>query len=63
MIFDRWGELIYQDDQGTGWDGTIAGSPVQDGVYAWRITYRFFTDKLGSIGTENEQMGHVTLVR
>ncbi|MCB0791530.1 MAG: gliding motility-associated C-terminal domain-containing protein [Flavobacteriales bacterium] len=64
MIFDRWGELIYSGSDGdAAWDGTRGGSAVQDGVYIWKIKYRFFEDHLGTMGPEQEQVGHVTLMR
>ena len=38
MIYDRWGEVIWESfDYSIAWDGTygIGGQPVQDGVYSW----------------------------
>src|SRR6201993_709947 len=44
MIFDRWGELIFQsDDLEKGWDGTFkgkGGDVVQEGVYVWKVQLR-----------------------
>ncbi|HEX7415289.1 MAG TPA: PKD domain-containing protein [Bacteroidia bacterium] len=44
MIFDRWGELIFQSDNlEKGWDGTFkgkGGDVVQEGVYVWKIQLR-----------------------
>jgi gliding motility-associated-like protein len=44
MIFDRWGELIFQsDDLEKGWDGTFkgkGGEVVQEGVYVWKVLLR-----------------------
>jgi len=44
MIFDRWGELIFQsDDMEKGWDGTFkgkGGGKVQEGVYVWKVQLR-----------------------
>ena len=63
-IFDRWGELVFRGRNGDAfWDGTYGGSPAQDGVYVWVLTYRYIVDVEGSIGEEQEIMGHVTLVR
>jgi gliding motility-associated-like protein len=51
-VFDRWGTKMYsyenkhyenngsQDMQTLGWDGTYKGEYVQNGVYAYRFTYR-----------------------
>ncbi|MCB9168931.1 MAG: gliding motility-associated C-terminal domain-containing protein [Flavobacteriales bacterium] len=64
MIFDRWGELIYSGADGdAAWDGTRGGTNVQDGVYVWKVKYRFFEDYRGTMGPEQEQVGHVTLLR
>ncbi len=44
MIFDRWGEVIFQsDDMEHGWDGTFkgkGGQVVQEGVYVWKVQLR-----------------------
>ncbi len=44
MIFDRWGELIFQSDNlEKGWDGTFKGKGgeiVQEGVYVWKVQLR-----------------------
>ncbi|MCF8227582.1 MAG: gliding motility-associated C-terminal domain-containing protein [Bacteroidales bacterium] len=40
MIFNRWGQLIFEtDDLNKGWDGTYNGDPVNEGVYTYRIDY------------------------
>ena len=41
-IYNRWGELIYQTDEGKGWDGTYAGEPVMTDVYAVRYKVKDF---------------------
>ena len=43
-IFDRWGEIIFQDDNGI-WNGKINGNFVQDGVYSYSILVNDFKDK------------------
>lgn len=58
MIFDRWGELIFQsDDISKGWDGTYKGNLVQQGVYVWKVNYRNKT-----FGAQF-RIGHVSVVR
>jgi gliding motility-associated-like protein len=59
MIFDRWGEMIYQSNhESTPWDGTKNGSPVKSDLYVWKI---ITTDRYS--GTKKEFIGHVTLLR
>jgi gliding motility-associated-like protein len=47
MIFNRWGELIFETyDMKIGWDGTYNGRVVQSGTYTWIIECRdAYTDK------------------
>ena len=58
MIFNRWGELIFETDQiGEGWDGTYRGHVCQDGVYTWKLkVMNSVTDR------KEEHVGHVTLL-
>lgn len=63
-VFDRWGNLMFESDNPTmGWDGTFGGEIVRDDMYVWRLTYKFFEDKNGTIGMEQEQMGHIQVLR
>lgn len=58
LIFDRWGELIFEsDDIKKGWDGTVNGTPAQVGTYVWKIHY---TDTQGNAF---DKIGHVNLIR
>jgi gliding motility-associated-like protein len=64
-IFDRWGELIHT---GTGanayWDAKVNGTPVQDGVYVWKVKYRFYENAEQTVQSpEYEEVGHVTVLR
>jgi gliding motility-associated-like protein len=39
-IFDRWGEIIFiSHDMSNSWDGIYRASPVEEGIYAWKIIY------------------------
>jgi gliding motility-associated-like protein len=43
LIFDRWGELIWESsDYAMSWDGTYGsdGRKVQDGTYTWILTIK-----------------------
>lgn len=59
MIFNRWGELIFQSNNKLiGWDGTHKGIKSKEDVYVWKIRVKKKTneDKL-------EYIGHVNLLR
>jgi gliding motility-associated-like protein len=63
-VFDRWGNLMFESDNPTmGWDGTYGGEIVRNDMYVWRLAYKFFEDKNGTIGMEQEQMGHIQVLR
>lgn len=54
MIFDRWGELIFESrDVKTGWNGNFNGKPCQQDAYVWKAEVKFFDsrtfNKTGSI--------------
>lgn len=59
LLFDRWGELIFESyDPLAGWDGTYHGQLVMDGTYTWTLTIKdSYTDKY------NEYLGHITVLR
>jgi len=68
MIYDRWGEKIwethvYDVDEETGevyhgWDGTVRDKKMgETAVYGWLVIYRDVT------GAEHQQSGLVTLIR
>ena len=57
MIFNRWGELIYESfDQETGWDGFYNGQLAKQDVYIWKVTGTF------SDGKGFTKTGNVTLL-
>lgn len=63
-IFDRWGNQLFESDNpAIGWDGSYGGEVVKNDIYVWRLTYKFFEDKDGTIGREQEQMGHIQVLR
>ncbi|MCL2511744.1 MAG: gliding motility-associated C-terminal domain-containing protein [Bacteroidales bacterium] len=38
MIFNRWGQLIYENtDRNRGWNGYFKGRLCEEGVYMYRI--------------------------
>ena len=43
-IYDRWGGIIYNEDNGS-WDGKINNNLIANGVYAYCITVLDFKDK------------------
>jgi gliding motility-associated-like protein len=59
MVFNRWGELIYQtDNAGNGWDGMHKGTKAKSDVYVWKIKARESTDNQRKVF-----YGHVNLLR
>jgi gliding motility-associated-like protein len=57
MIYNRWGELIYQTDESKDWDGYVHGELAPEGVYMYRI----IAD--GYNGTSNYYKGNLTIIR
>jgi gliding motility-associated-like protein len=59
MIFDRWGELIFETyDVNQGWDGRYKGNKCQEDVYVWKIDYTNVVDE-----SSQRLIGHVNLIR
>ncbi|MCA6364214.1 MAG: gliding motility-associated C-terminal domain-containing protein [Bacteroidetes bacterium] len=59
MIFNRWGELIFETFDTAGWDGTFKNEIAKGDVYVYKLSY-------SNICTGNQvigKLGHVTLVR
>lgn len=56
-IFNRWGQIIFSNRDGSGWDGTYGGAQAETGTY--------FYDILISCDRGNliERKGEVTLIR
>ena len=44
-IFDRWGEMIYNEDDGK-WDGKMNGNIVPVGIYSYSISVFDFNNRL-----------------
>ena len=60
MIFNRWGELIFESyDASKGWNGTYGGRGlVEDDVYVWKIVFKeSMSDKRHTL------YGHVTVLK
>lgn len=58
-VFNRWGQRIFSTDRlERGWNGTIDGQPVPDGVYYWTLAY---ANKHS--GKQPSLQGTVTLLR
>ncbi len=63
VIFDRWGNQVYQNfsympnQPDRGWDGVFEGQPAPPGVYAYRIEVEYID------GSREMFTGDVTLVR
>lgn len=61
VIYDRWGERIWEVRQiapdAAQWDGMFAGTPVSQGVYAYVAKVQFYSGRIQVFS------GNVTLVR
>lgn len=59
LIFNRWGQLVFEADNiNTLWNGITKSSPAQEGAYVWKLTYK----EVGQL--EFSQFnGHVNLIR
>ena len=63
VIFDRWGEKVFERDHyypadaGAGWDGTVDGRPAPAGVYV------YYAQMQCPVGGAFERRGTVVLVR
>jgi gliding motility-associated-like protein len=58
-IYDRWGALLFATkDINKGWDGTVKGVKVQEGVYIYRVKV-ICENGVG----KKEFKGHVTLMK
>jgi gliding motility-associated-like protein len=58
IVFSRWGDLIFQTTTITdGWDGTMGGKFVQEGVYNYYLSVEDgrgrITDKFGFVTVLN----------
>ena len=57
QVFNRWGQLVYDNDSAGGWDGRKDGNPQPSDVYAYIIIIRALD------GEEIAFRGDVTLIR
>jgi PKD repeat protein len=58
MIFNRWGEQVFQsDDVKIGWDGYFQSKLCDQGVYIWRAIGKYTN------GKAFDRKGNVTLLR
>lgn len=65
-VFDRWGELVFNGEQGgPGWDGTFKGKPLPPGVYVYHISIQTTQARAIATGTGAVKRfnGSVTLLR
>lgn len=59
MIFNRWGELIFETEHpDSKWDGTYKGIMSKEDTYVWKI----LTKDVGT-GKKREFIGHVNLLK
>lgn len=62
-VYDRWGELVYRDenfdvnDETRGWDGRFRGKECDPGVYVWYVEVEY------QDGYREALSGDITLIR
>ncbi|MEZ5043361.1 MAG: gliding motility-associated C-terminal domain-containing protein [Saprospiraceae bacterium] len=56
-VFNRWGQIVYNTNDNTPWDGEHKGKPAPSDVYIYHIIYQL------PGGVRKEEKGDVTLVR
>lgn len=59
LIFNRWGELIFETRDQSGWDGMYQGEIAKGDVYVYKLSY-------SNICTGDQvidKLGHVTVIR
>ncbi|MBI2968804.1 MAG: gliding motility-associated C-terminal domain-containing protein [Bacteroidetes bacterium] len=70
IIFNRWGEIVYQymdaplhiwggAGGGVGWNGNYKGNDLDAGVFVYRVKYKTINEP----GTEKRITGNVNLIR
>lgn len=58
MVFNRWGELIFDADVPRGgWDGTHKNMQCKEDVYVWKLRVK------DNASINHDYVGHVTLLR
>jgi gliding motility-associated-like protein len=45
-IYNRLGNMVFSSNDGSGWNGTIAGKPQASGTFVWVVQGRDFTGKV-----------------
>lgn len=57
-IFNRYGKLVFETKNiERGWDGTLNGKPLNQGVFFWTLNYTLVD------GTQKKKTGNVTLIK
>ncbi len=63
LIFNRWGQLIFESDDPTnGWDGNYNGSPAPMGTYVYSSVFTSYESGVQS-SIDIKNTGIVTLIR
>lgn len=58
VVYDRYGEVVFEcHSVNEGWDGTLRGKPMNNGIFAWYCTIEYFDGRTETL------KGDVTLMR
>jgi gliding motility-associated-like protein len=64
LIFDRWGELVFESyDPMVGWDGTFRGKECNPGVFVYYVDVAYDRDIGKPDNMEEYRKGSITLIR
>jgi hypothetical protein len=62
-VFNRWGELVYNDNKAPGWNGTFMGTAQPIGTYIYSAKIRVPDPQNPSVTSEVFLQGSVSLIR
>ena len=61
QVFNKWGSVIFTtNDIAVGWDGTVEGEHVPDGIYSYKV---FYSGQINEIPFEETINGTVRIFR
>ena len=62
-IFNRWGDIVYNNNAAPGWDGKFTGVAQPIGTYVYSIVFTYPDINQGGILVDKSFTGTVSLIR